>query len=187
MDLRKMIQIVHYLLSKSAYRLNYTKLLKILYLADREAYSNWDSSITKDEYWSLPQGPVLSGLYDLIRGSSGDRFAQTQWNSFFMKDEYDLVALHKIALPIDELSQRELEVLNRIEAKYRHWNYLQLIDLLHDRSKYPEWEDPGESSNPLPPERILRALGRTEAEIREILAEDRAFQVEEDYLQKCCV
>jgi hypothetical protein len=46
MNLTKIIQIVHHLLAKNGYRLNYTKLIKLLYLADREALSLWDSSIS---------------------------------------------------------------------------------------------------------------------------------------------
>lgn len=187
MELGRTIQIVQHLLSKSAYRLNYTKLIKLLYLADREAFDRWDSSITRDEYASLPQGPVVSGIYNLIKGEYFDRFSQTQWNSFFMKDGYDLVAIHKDHLPVEELSPREVEVIDEIESLYRSWDFGKLIDLLHDGSRYPEWRDPGESSLPLEQADILKALGRTEEEVRQILEEDEAYQKEEDYLHRCCV
>ena len=187
MDLNKIIQIVHHLLDRNGYRLNYTKLVKLLYLADREAWSRWDMAITKDRYASLPQGPVLIDLYDLIKGSFADRFAQTQWNSFFIKDGYDLVALHHHQLPVDELSPREMELLHEIENRYRSWDFGKLIDLLHDRTKFPEWTDPGESALPLPPQDILRALGRSEEEIRQILDDEDTYRAEEEYLQKCCV
>jgi uncharacterized phage-associated protein len=187
MEIGRSIQIVQHLLSKSSYRLNYTKLIKLLYLADREAFRKWDSSITGDQYASLPQGPVVSGMYNLIRGEHLDRFAQTQWNAFFMKDGYDLVAMHKDQLPVDELSPREVELLDSIEKQYRAWDFGQLIDLVHDRSKYPEWQDPGESSLPLQQADILKALGRTEEEVRQILEDDATHQKEEEYLRRCCV
>ncbi|MBE3145269.1 MAG: SocA family protein [Planctomycetes bacterium] len=187
MNLTKIIQIVHHLLAKNGYRLNYTKLIKLLYLADREALSLWDSSISKDSYASLAQGPVLSGLYNLVKGTAADRFAQTEWNGHFMKDDYDLIALHKGKLPIDELSEREIEVLDRIEKQYRGWKFGKLIELLHDQSRFPEWTDPGSSSLPLAVESILRSLGRNEEEIKTIAEEEKSFQEEEEYLKKCCV
>jgi len=39
MNMRKVIQVVGHLLQKYSGRLNYTKLIKLLYLADRKALS----------------------------------------------------------------------------------------------------------------------------------------------------
>ncbi len=185
MNLTKTIQIAQHVLSKTGYRLNYTKLIKLLYLADREALRLWDSAITKDSYASLSQGPVLSGLYNLIKGEYRDGAYQAQWNAFFMKDGYDLIAIHKSELPIDELSPREMEILDSIEKKYRGWDFRKLIDLLHDGSKFPEWKDPGESSQPLSLEDILRALGRSEDQIKTLMEEEDAFRREEELLSEC--
>jgi len=184
-NLIKTIQIVQHILAKSEYRLNYTKLIKLLYLADREALRLWDSAITKDSYALLHQGPILSGLYDFIKGEYGDRADQAQWNAFFMRDGYDLIAIHKSELPKDELSPREMEIIDSTEKKYRGWDYRKLIELLHDKSKYPEWEDPGETSLPLSLENVLRALGRSEEQIKTLLKEEEAFRQEEDFLSDC--
>lgn len=133
----------------------------------------------------LPQGPVLSGLFNLIKGDYGEKSEQAQWNAFFMKDGYDLIAIHKSELPKDELSRREIEILNSIEKKYRGWKFGKLIDLLHDGSQFPEWKDPGESSQPLPLEDILRALGRSEEQIHALIEEEESFKQEEELLSEC--
>ena len=184
-NLTKIIQIVQHVLAKTGFRLNYTKLIKLLYLSDRESLKLWDSAITKDSYASLKQGPVLSGLYNLIKGDYRDRADQAQWNAFFMRDGYDLIAIHKSEFPKDELSPREMEIIDSIEKKYRGWDYGKLIDLLHDGSRFPEWKDPGESSQPLSLEDILRALGRTEEQIKSLMEEEESFRREEELLSEC--
>ena len=65
MQIDKLIQTVSYLLKKYDYSLNYTKLIKELYLADRESIRRSGWSITGDSYRNLPYGPVLVNLYDL--------------------------------------------------------------------------------------------------------------------------
>ena len=47
--------------------MSYVKLIKLLYLADREALIRWGRPITTDRYVSLDNGPVVSRIYDLIR------------------------------------------------------------------------------------------------------------------------
>src|ERR1039457_6692110 len=48
-------------------RISYIKLIKLLYLADREALIRWGRPITTDCYVSMDVGPVVSRIYDLIR------------------------------------------------------------------------------------------------------------------------
>jgi hypothetical protein len=56
MDIEKLVQICGYVLRKYNYTLNYTKLIKLLYLADKEALSQSDHTITGNlcerEKWS---------------------------------------------------------------------------------------------------------------------------------------
>ena len=54
-------------------RMSYMKLIKLLYLADREALGRWGRSITADTYVSMDKGPVLSHVLERINeGSSPD-------------------------------------------------------------------------------------------------------------------
>lgn len=68
MDQAKLHQAVEYLLEKHGGRLNYTKLIELLYLADREMINQTGYPITGDSYCLVKNGPVLSRVYDLIRG-----------------------------------------------------------------------------------------------------------------------
>ena len=81
MNMKKVIQVAGHLLQKYSGRLNYTKLIKLLYLADREALSKWDVPITGDRYTALHNGPIVSEIYNLIVERHRDPTVQLQMNS----------------------------------------------------------------------------------------------------------
>src|SRR5437868_161662 len=51
-------------------RMSYLKLIKLLYLLDREALLRWGRPVTTDRYVSMDNGPVVSRIYNLIREQS---------------------------------------------------------------------------------------------------------------------
>ena len=61
--------------------MKYLGLLKMLYIADRIALERMEQTITGDCYFSMDYGPVLSGVYDLIKGKSVDG-ALPLWKKF---------------------------------------------------------------------------------------------------------
>jgi uncharacterized phage-associated protein len=177
MNIEKLVQATGYLLKKyDNRRLNYTKLIKELYLADREAINEINSSITGDSYVSLKHGPVLSTLYDLIRGKAKDRDAQAYWDIRFSTDGMDLLANFD-QYPIGKMSQGEMAILDKVDGQFHQKRYGELIDYVH--AECPEWQNPGNTSIPIKFEDILRALGRTEREIDWIVEDKKAFEEEE--------
>src|SRR5208283_5844116 len=48
-------------------RMNYMKLIKLLYLLDRSALLTWGRPVTTDRYVSMDRGPVVSRILNLIR------------------------------------------------------------------------------------------------------------------------
>src|ERR1700675_4380838 len=70
-------------------QLEYLTLLKMLYIADRESLRDRGRPITGDQVVAMKQGPVLSGVYDLINFNRPKDIPL--WARFFSKDEYDLV------------------------------------------------------------------------------------------------
>lgn len=179
MNVEKMIQIVNYILKKYDGKLNYTKLIKLLYLADRKSFSEIDSSITGDAYYSLDNGPILSGLYDLIIGN-GYGNDQSLWNARFSKSGYDLVVLSD-NIPSGLLSEFDKEILDSIDKEYHAYTYGNLIEYTH--TSCPEWENPHGTSKKIELEKILECLGRTEDEINEIIEENRIYDKEDEILK----
>jgi uncharacterized phage-associated protein len=78
MQIEKLVQTTAYLLKKYGnMRLNYIKLIKELYLSDREFINAINCTITGNNYVCMKHGPVLSNLYALIKGKCRDKQAQT--------------------------------------------------------------------------------------------------------------
>jgi hypothetical protein len=185
-NLRKVIQVVALLLRKYSSRLNYTKLVKLLYIADREAISRWNVSITGDRYAATANGPILINISNLIKNTHPNQAMQIGWNTIFDYQGYDLVACvltrdanaripRKFPL-CDELSDREEALLHEIDAKYHDWDAETLIKHVQEAGHFPEWSDPGTTTVPIHFEQILDALGRSKEEIVQILSDREAFE-----------
>lgn len=155
-DEKKTTQAAAFLIKKSSGKLNYTKLIKLLYLADREALKSWERPISGDSYFSLPHGPILSETLDLI-SHPGDTF----WHKHISKKDYD-VAISKDP-KTNSLTKNEIQVLTSIFELYKDKTWKQMVDICHTRCS--EWEHPGTSSIPIQIEDILKALHKTEREI----------------------
>jgi len=177
-NIEKLIQTCNYLVKKNNNSLNYTKLIKLLYISDKESLKQSLQTITGDSYVSMDNGPVLSKLYDLIKGQFHKESYQNLWNSRFIKDGYNLVAVTK-QIPQSELSKFEINILDNINEQYKNTDVREIIKFLH---KCPEWKNPSGTSIPIKPKEILESIGKSPEEIDWILAETQAFEEEEQIL-----
>ena len=180
MDRETLYQAVGYLIEKHGGRLNYMKLIKLLYIADREMINQVGYPITGDSYCSMKNGPVLSRLYDLIRGK-GCGSDQIAWNRIFKTiEEYDLTRSDDGVLELGDLTPREISILGCVSDKFRDHTQFELCDHLHDKQLFPEveWEESGNTSRQLPIDSIRHALGFSDAEIAEIHADDELLEKE---------
>jgi uncharacterized phage-associated protein len=166
---RKAAQAAAYLIKKHGGQLNYMKLIKLLYLADRMALLERGAPITGDRMVAMPKGPVLSAILDLI--TWGTRGAQRSvWSEYVSPPaNYDVTLAGELKIEdFDELSAKERRILDDVFARYRRVDKWTLVDLTHE---LPEWRDPRGSSYPIDPTEILRAEGRSEEEIQRIASE----------------
>ena len=165
---RRVAQMAAYLLGREKGRMTYLKLMKLLYLADRESMKRYGHPISGDRYVSMDHGPVLSTTFNLINGAV--RFVEQGWNYWIAdKANYDVELKRKVSREsLDELSDANLDVLSDIYAKFGKVDKWKLVDYTH---RYcPEWTDPKGSSIPIDYEDIFKALGHTPAEARKLSA-----------------
>ena len=66
---RKAAQMASYFLMRRGGKMSHLKLMKLLYLSDREAMSKFEHPISGDRMVSLPHGPVLSMTLDYMDGN----------------------------------------------------------------------------------------------------------------------
>lgn len=161
---RKVTEAAALLLDLRGGQMHFLKLLKLLYIADREALSRWGIPITNDNYVSMDNGPVLSRTYNLIR-DGGSRF----WSEYISAQFGDYEVRLRDKMPeIQKLSSAEEKLLNEIFAEFGNRNRWDLVDATHN---FGEWQDPHGSSIPISIREILGALGEPEEEIDATVAE----------------
>lgn len=158
--LKSTTQAAAHLLSLAGNTMPYLKLMKLLYLADRESFLQTECAISGDRYVSMKNGPVLSQTYDLIKGVS-DNFGY--WQKHIETRGYTVRLIDKPGK--GDLSPLDMDILQGIYQKYGHLNRWDLVNLTH---QLPEWEDPGSSSRPIRLEKLLAALGFDQQSIQRI-------------------
>jgi uncharacterized phage-associated protein len=166
---RKTTQAAAFLIDLATGSLNYMVLIKLLYLADREALIERGMPITGDRMVSMPHGPVLSQVLDEIHlGAGVDR--HSVWYQSITEPVNHSVSLTSPA-ESDELSEYETGLLQRTFEKFGGMNQWALVEFTHS---LPEWTDPRGSSLPIDPTTILRLEGKSEDDIEAVVREAEA-------------
>lgn len=141
----------------------YLGLLKLLYMADRMALERIEQPITGDRYVSMDYGPVLSGVYDLIKGKQVDE-ALPIWSHFVLRcNDYEVSLVGDPGN--DELCEEEEEIITEVYQSCGNYDKFKLAELTHD---FPEWQDPHGTATPITVESILKSVGKSDQEIEEI-------------------
>jgi uncharacterized phage-associated protein len=161
-DEKKATEAAAFLLKMHGRRMSYLKLIKLLYLADREALGRWGFSVTNDRHVSMPHGPVVSNTYNLMIDDAEKPF----WSSYISAPlgDYELELIKEC--PMDKLSRAEERLLIEVYERYGHMTRWQLRDFTHT---LPEWQDPEGSSLPISVSAILEAQGIPAEDIEVII------------------
>ena len=164
-DEGKATQAAAFFLKLRGGQMHYIKLIKLLYLADREALLRWGLPFTTDRHVSMDNGPVVSRILTLI---TEDR-PKPIWSKYISAPlgEYEVRLIQDA--PTDLLSKAEEQLMSEVFEKYGRMNRWALIDtVMHS---LPEWKNPNGSSIPISVRDILEAGGENEQDIRAIVKE----------------
>jgi uncharacterized phage-associated protein len=155
----KVAQVAAYFLHRAGGSLPHVKLMKLMYLADREALGAHNSTISDDTAYSMRLGPVLSRTLDMMGGHFDG-----EWSEWITPKANWQVGLQKEVSEdcLDELSDAEMHVLQTVYDKFGGWDKGKLIDYTHGLK---EWKDPGLGRIPITPKDIFEAMGKDEEEI----------------------
>ncbi len=153
-------------LKKNDSHMNYMKLIKLLYFADRGALTLWERPITGDNYVSMPKGPVLSNVLNIINYGK-----YCNLNSYWYK-YITTPSDHEIKLKEtpehDTLSKREMELIDELFEEFKGLSQWDMVEICHEM--LPEWEDVEKenTSKPIKIERILKEVDKSPDEIKAI-------------------
>lgn len=164
---RRVAQMAAFFASKQGGTINVLKLMKLLYLSDRESLKQTGLPISYDNIVSMPDGPVLSKSLNLINGTFDIESSATwdEWISDRANHEVAVKRTFKRA-DLDQLSNSDLSVLETVWSQFGWMNKYKLRDWTHENC--PEWEDPHGSSNPIKEYDLLLKLGISASEAKQL-------------------
>lgn len=153
-SLEKTIQAVGLLLEREEAPMSRMRLLKLLYITDRELLIESGRPLTGDVAVAMKYGPVLSHVYDLIKGVAVDG---DTWLEHFGNLGYRVQLKKKPERTM--LTKRETEKLIEVTSRHREMTDEELSELTHG---FKEWHDNFEkgSSTPIRWEEVLSKIGR---------------------------
>lgn len=165
---RKAAQIAAFMLAKEGGRMPHLKLMKLLYLAEREALNLFGMPMIGDRIVAMPHGPVLSMTLNLMDGDVES--VEGGWESWISdKENHELSVIGEVTPgSLDELSAADIDVLESTWLRFGHMTKWQIRDYTHKHCT--EWADPHGSSVPISYEEVFEALGRTCGQAMEMAA-----------------
>jgi len=128
----KTIQAVCVLLQCAKGSMGYLRMLKLLYLADRENLRLSHRPIIGSRIVAMDKGPLHSEVYDLVKGEHLD---EPLWSSYIQKEGYEIRLLKDPGR--SKLSVAELRVLTNISETFKEFDDWDLVEETH---KLPEWQ-----------------------------------------------
>ncbi len=131
------------------------RLTKLLYLAERESLQDHGWPLIGGDYLSRKHGPVCESAYRLAADGLD------LWREHFARRGHQVLVVNEPAR--DVLSEADLEVLRRVWARVQDVDDWELVVLTHNLD---EWKGYDHLDAPIWPEEILRAVGRSDDEIR---------------------
>lgn len=171
---QKAAQIAAWFLSQEGGQMPHLKLIKLMYLADRESMIKHGFPMTGDQFVSMPQGPVLSRTLNHINDAIES--CPNGWDEWISDRAGHVVALAREVRPesLDEISKNDFSILEHTWKTYGWMSKYELRDFTHESKNCPEWVDPDGSSYPIRYETIFEAAGFTQDEAAKLGSEVRA-------------
>lgn len=147
-------------------RINVLKLVKLIYLLDRLSIQRRSIPVVGGAYFSMRNGPVTSEVLDLI---NADQIAGTEsaWANYISSRKNHEIAIKDVLTGF--LSESELHLLGEIYKQHGAKDQWELRDWCHRHCA--EWTPLFGGHCSITPFEIAKALGKSEEQIREVVAD----------------
>ncbi len=158
---RKAAQTIAFFIMKNGgAKMHVLKAVKLVFLADRKSLEIRGHAIQDEHRVSMDYGPVNSVTLNCLNGFVKE--ARDEWQVFLSARAGNHVGLPEGGVQkddLDELSTREIGILEEVWEKFGDFDRFDLADWTHKPENIPEWEDPDGSSIAIPLERMMSAVG----------------------------
>ena len=164
---KRAAQTAAFFISHAGGTIEILKLMKLMYLAERESLARYGEPIMGDVLVSMKHGPVLSKTLEHVNGFTDSEDGEWEsWISVRAGHQLGLRPAHDRGDQLTQLSDADMEILNFIWNRFGNYDKYKLRDITHQTCL--EWEDPGETSQLIPYSRVLNSAGYKPEVIREL-------------------
>ena len=168
------------LIAKAHRPIGRLKLLKLMYLAEREAMRRFLLPIIGDDIFAMEKGMALSNTARLAQGEGE---VDGDWNQHIVRTAQGLGIRKGVAArSLDCLSEDDLGVIHGVWERYGRKTQYELVDVVHHQlPEYKQhWDDAAHKTHavPVPYETLYRTIckGVTKADARYLAKDYRAAQ-----------
>jgi uncharacterized phage-associated protein len=175
LDAEKAVQAAGVLLrAHEGRQMEHLRLLKLLYIADRESLRLTGRPIVGSRPVAMKHGPLHIEVYELIRGAHP---AEQVWSAHITKSG---TTIRLAGDPgVLKLSKQDIEILNTVAERYINDSEWDIVELTHQFSEWAKNYVAGAAaSNPaeIPIEDILEGVGFSAVDRAHILSEMKEVQ-----------
>ena len=155
---RKAAQSCAYFTNRSRGTIEKLKLIKLIYLAERQFLSAYHHPMLFDEFYSLPHGPVcsstLNGINNVIH--------EALWDEYIARNGNIVVAVQPVEREdLDHISDVEMEVLDEVWQEFSGMTASQIRN--HIQENCPECTGADKGRISISYRQIFDALGEEDA------------------------
>jgi uncharacterized phage-associated protein len=146
---------------KAGGQIDKLKLIKLLYLTERESMTARARPMIYDEMYSLTHGPICSNALNGING----KLDKTLWSKWVKLDSNNKTVrlLKRVSRSkLDHLSDSDLKIMEQVWASFGHMTSAQIRKWTHDNC--PEYTDVAEGSRvPIDYIEVFESVGHENA------------------------
>ncbi|SLN63898.1 hypothetical protein ROA7450_03357 [Roseovarius albus] len=156
-DPKKAAQTIAFFAMQEGGIINVLKVVKLVYLADRESLRLRGHPIQDEVRVSMPHGPVNSTTLDYLNGAYRD---DGGWSEYLQDRSNNNVGLSDSSMnneALTALSDGDMDILENVWRQFGHMDRYDLADWTHNH--VAEWQDPQGSSRLIPLDRMMTAVG----------------------------
>jgi hypothetical protein len=167
-DAAKATEAVARILEKSGADVDYLRVVKLVYLADRTSILARGIPIVGGKYFSMRKGPTVSEVMDFAKARNAPGWRET----------IKPLVGHKMNLATTpdylDLSERELEIIDAVVAAHFHRSTDDLVDWCHDHCG--EYESVMMGRKPIAVETMLKVEGKSPERTEQVLRDAKEVE-----------
>ena len=173
-NFQKSVEAAGLFLSLGGGRMHNLRLMKLLYMADRQCLGREARTITGDKVYAMRRGPILSTVHNLIRGK---HYQTPLWQHYIKTDKHDVV-IH-VNPDTGELCRFEKKIIENIYQETIEKDVVQITHTFPEWKKYENFlKDPSmKDSYRITTEDMLQGLGKPEliTKVEEKIADMKSY------------